>query len=141
MRHFPVAEIRSVDLGVADLESAERFYTTAWGLETTHRMHGSVYLRASGRDHHVLALHTRQQCAVLSVTLRVCESEELARVADRVSAAGGRVRYGPAGSDGPEGGELLVIETPEHYVLRFVHGDTLHAIGGVRRAMRFGFLM
>ena len=57
MNRFPVADIRSVDLGTPDLVQSEQFYTTAWGLEVAAREGSSVYLRATGRDHHVLALH------------------------------------------------------------------------------------
>ena len=70
MSRFPVADIRSVDLGTPDLARSEQFYTTAWGLEVAARQGSSVYLRATGRDHHVLALHPHPTAEIFSVTFR-----------------------------------------------------------------------
>jgi catechol 2,3-dioxygenase len=41
----------------AGIDRAERFYTSVWGLEVVAREQDSVYLRATGSDHHVVALH------------------------------------------------------------------------------------
>lgn len=57
MTRFPVIALRSVDLGTPDLDRSERFYVSVWGLDVVARHNGAVYLRASGSDHHVLALH------------------------------------------------------------------------------------
>ncbi len=59
MTVFPIVDIRSVELGTPDLAASESFYTGIWGLQLQDRVDGVVYLRASGRDHHVLSL----QCA------------------------------------------------------------------------------
>ena len=42
MSRFPVADIRSVDLGTPDLAKSVQFYTTAWGLEVAARQGSSV---------------------------------------------------------------------------------------------------
>ena len=57
MAEFPVIAIRSVDLGVPDVARAEAFYKDVWGLAVVARQRDAVFLRATGRDHHVLALH------------------------------------------------------------------------------------
>jgi catechol 2,3-dioxygenase-like lactoylglutathione lyase family enzyme len=133
MKYFPVCAIQSVDIGVPDVPAAERFYIAAWGLELAERRADVVYLRASGDDPYVLALHSRPQAAVLWVTFGVAASEELTRLTEAVVNAGGCVLRPPAPNDGPEGGTGVTVETPEGYVLRFVHGSLKRPDGSLRR--------
>ena len=51
-----VTDIRGVDLTVKDLPASVTFYSKLWGLEEVSRTASTVYLRATGREHHVLAL-------------------------------------------------------------------------------------
>ena len=57
MPAFPVSGLRSIDLVVPDLDRAVRFYAETWGLDLAAREGGSAWLRATGDDPHVLALH------------------------------------------------------------------------------------
>ena len=52
-----VSALRSVALTVPDLTQAEQFYTQVWHLDVVARADKAIYLRATGADHHVLALH------------------------------------------------------------------------------------
>ena len=87
MSEFPVIAIRSVDIGVPDIARAEAFYTETWGLAVAAREGRAVYLRATGRDHHVLALHPHPCSEILSVSFRVATEETLARIAAAVTSA------------------------------------------------------
>ena len=49
--------LRSIALHVPDLAKAEDFYTRTWRLEVAHRGDDALYLRGSGSDAYVLALH------------------------------------------------------------------------------------
>ena len=71
MTRFPVTSLRSVDLGTPAIDRAERFYTSVWGLEVVIRDQGSVYLRATGSDHHVVALHASARPELRAVTFRL----------------------------------------------------------------------
>ena len=133
MSKFPIVEIRSVDIAIPDLIVAEHFYTTVWGLEVAARRDNKVYLRATGRDPHVLVLHPGPAAAVLSVTFRTSSLDDLPRLTAAVSAAGGSVVRGIAPVEEPGGGKAVTVETPEGYVLRFLHGDTVNAAGGSRK--------
>ena len=133
MKYFPVCEIQSGALAVPDLSAAEAFYTEAWGLELAQRRGDIVYLRASGNDPYVLALHPGGQPAILWVNFGVIVVEELSRVAEAVVNAGGSVLRQPALNDGPEGGTAVTVKTPEGYVLRFVHGSLKRQDGSIRR--------
>jgi catechol-2,3-dioxygenase len=133
MSEFPIAEICSVDIAIPDLILAERFYTTAWGLEVAARQDDKVYLRATGRDPHVLVLHPGPASAVLSVTFRTSSLNDLPRLTAAISVAGGTVVRAIAPVLEPGGGTAVTVETPEGYVLRFLHGDTVDAAGGPRK--------
>ena len=52
--------LRSVDIGLADVPAAEKFFTEVWKLSVAARVGEVVYLRGTGSDHHLLALHPRQ---------------------------------------------------------------------------------
>ncbi len=134
MSRFPIAEIRSVELGTPDLAKSEAFYTKVWALAVQDRTEGTVYLRATGRDHHVLALRTHPRSEVLSVTFRTAAADQLQQLADSVQAAGGTLVQPVAANGGPEGGTVVTLRTPEGYVLRFIHGDKLLPAGGPQRA-------
>ncbi len=137
MSEFPIVEIRSVDIAVPDLILAERFYTTVWGLEVAAREDDKVYLRATGRDPHVLVLHPSAAADLLSVTFRTSSLEDLPRLTAAVSAAGGSLVREIAPVEEPGGGTAVTVETPEGYVLRFIHGDAVHAAGECRRDFPF----
>jgi catechol 2,3-dioxygenase len=123
---FPVTAIRSVDLGVPDIAGAEAFYTGTWGLEVVARQGRAVYLRATGPDHHVLALHPHACAEILSVSFRVGAEETLERIASTVASADGRVMDAAAPNRDPDGGVVLKVESPEGYILRFHYGDARH---------------
>lgn len=132
MNHFPVAEIRSVHLGTPDLATSEAFYTNVWGLKVQDRSNDIVFLRASGRDHHVLALSAHTASVVLSVTFRVASLDELERLSKSAQEAGGTLLRPAGPNTAPDGGTVLKLRTPEGYILRLIHGDKLHDDGEVR---------
>jgi catechol 2,3-dioxygenase len=131
---FPVIAIRSVDLGVPDIAGAEAFYTRTWGLEVAARQDGAVYLRATGPDHHVLALHSHPRAEILSVSFRVGVEETLERIASAVALTRGRVIDAVAPNGDPDGGIVLKVGSPEGYILRFHHGDAIHDTADPRRS-------
>jgi catechol 2,3-dioxygenase-like lactoylglutathione lyase family enzyme len=127
MRELPVIAIRSVDFGVPDLRSAEAFYRDVWGLSVATRTDESLYLRATGSDHHVLALRPHAEPEILSVSFRVRHQDVLDEIAERVTAAHGSIVASAQLSSEPDGGLVLTVATPEGYVLRFHADDQLHA--------------
>ena len=61
--------VRGIDLAVRDLAASVDFYQKAWGLEEASREGSTVYLRATGPEHHVLALHEAPKTAFLGSRL------------------------------------------------------------------------
>jgi len=120
MTAFLVTGIRSVDLVVPDVAAAMAFYTDVWGLEPA----GQNLLHATGDDHHVLALHHGPRAAIRSVTFRVADRPALDMIANRATAAGGKIISQAGPMPCPAGGTGLVIQDPQGRTLRFVTGDT-----------------
>lgn len=123
-----VAALRSVALTVPDLQAAEQFYTQTWNLSVAAHTSDALYLRGTGADHHLLALHLAPGPArIRNVTLRARSRAALDDVAQSVAAAGGRVLEAIAPVQEPGGGIAVTVVDPDGRVFRLVHGDTLHA--------------
>ncbi len=125
-----IAGLRSVALTVPDLAAAERFYTEVWRLAVADRAEGVVYLRGSGSDHHLLALHAAPGTPrLLKVTLRARSREALAAIADAVPAAGGVLERAAAPAADPAGGERLALHDADGRRFEVVWGDARRTAG------------
>ena len=121
-----VASLRSVEIGLSDIAAAEKFYTDTWGLCVAARQGGSVYLRGTGSDHHLLSLHASHLPELKMVTLRATSAQALDQIAHKVALNGGVVLVPKAPIDEPGGGEGVVVRDPQGRILRFVWGDEQH---------------
>jgi catechol-2,3-dioxygenase len=120
--------VRSVALEVPDLQRAEQFYTEVWKLQVAARTDTALYLRGSGSDHHLLALHAGgEPPRIRHVTLRAHGIGALQAVAQAAPRAGGRI-LSPIGrlADDPAGGVGLTLRDPHGRVFEVVHGDARH---------------
>lgn len=116
--------LRSVALTVPDLAAAEDFYTRVWRLEVVSRAPQALYLRGSGSDHHVLALHAAQGLpSILTVTLRARSEAALHAVGQAAAAAGGVVERPAGPADDPAGGVCLRLRDRDGRCIEVVHGD------------------
>jgi catechol-2,3-dioxygenase len=122
----PAGQLRSIAIGVTDLEAAEQFYTGTWRLQTVARTADAVYLRGAGGFHHILSLHRSGQPDVRNVTFSVDSAADLDIIAGRVVASEGKLISGPQALDEPGGGTAVVVADPQGRILRFVHGDARH---------------
>ena len=127
MARFPVTALRSVDLGTPDLDRSVKFYCDVWGLTLVTRAAGMVYLRATGSNHHVVALYPSERPELGAVTFRVATARDMESIAAKAVAEGARLVRGPAPNDAPDGGMMMALRAPEGGLLRFVHGDVSHA--------------
>lgn len=122
-----ISGLRSVALDVPDLARAETFYTDIWRLRVAARTADALYLRGTGADHHLLALHAADRLAIRHVTLRARSEAALAEVGRAAVDAGGRVQQAPAPIAEPGGGLGLTVRDPHGRLFQVVHGDTQHA--------------
>lgn len=124
MRSPWISGLRSVALTVPDLAAAEAFYTGTWRLDVAARAPGRLYLRGSGSDHHLLALHQHAQPPqLLHVTLRARSRAALDAVAEAAQRAGGQIERAPGPADDPAGGVAMRIRDSDGRRLEIVHGD------------------
>ena len=107
-----IAGLRSVALNVPDLAAAEAFYTNIWHLDVAVRSADALYLRGSGADHHLLALHAGATTAIRHVTLRARSGEALRASPQPRLRAGGRVLPDRRALDEPAGGTGLLVRDP-----------------------------
>ncbi len=123
-----IAALRSVALNVPDLALAESFYTRTWHLDVAGRADGVLYLRGTGADAYLLALHAGgPQVQLREVTLRARTAEALAAIAAAALQAGGRVLGTVAPLQAPGGGQALTLCDADGRRFQIVHGDALNA--------------
>lgn len=123
-----VSALRSVALNVPDLKLAQTFFTDIWHLDVVSQSDEAIYFRATGADHHVLALHQAPGAArIRQVTLRARDRGALEAVASAAVKAGGRVLQTVAAIHEPGGGEGVTVADPDGRIFQLVYGDTLHA--------------
>lgn len=121
---FPIVDLANVHLQVPDLDAATRFYTEVWGLIEAAKKDGVVYLRGSGQDPYLVALHSGAHAVVISVGLRADPNIDLAALRDRIAAAGAQVEpIGPVNTHG--GGLGFDYRDRGNRLFRIVQGDTL----------------
>ena len=123
MTYFPIEALRSVDVIVPDLGAAEAFYTGVWGLRVAARERGTVWLRASGTDPHVLALHAGSSPAIRSMTFRAEPGADLERLRDALAAAGAEIGVSAHSFDEHGAGIGLTARDALGRILRVVQDD------------------
>lgn len=122
-----VSSLRSVEIGLPDVAAAEAFFTATWGLSVAARQGDAVYLRGTGADHHLLALHPADQPELRMVTLRAPSTRELDKLLLAVRANGGTVLSPRGPVTEPGGGEAVIVRDPQGRIIRIVTGDQRHA--------------
>ena len=122
-----IAALRSVALNLPDLARAEAFYTQTWHLDVAARREGALYLRGTGSDAYLLALHAGPEVQIRAVTLRARSEAALHDIAAAAARAGGRVVAPIAPLDDPAGGIGLTVRDPDGRLFQIVHGDAQRA--------------
>jgi catechol 2,3-dioxygenase len=124
-----IAGLRSVALYVPDLAKAEDFYTRTWHLDVAHRGDNVLYLRGSGSDAYLLALHQGGDVPqIRQITLRARNRAALDAVRDAVVRAGGKVLADAHElTRDPAGGTGIKFQDPHGRTFQVVHGDAQRA--------------
>jgi catechol 2,3-dioxygenase len=123
-----IQSLRSVALNVPDLQRAETFYTQVWHLAVADRCDNAIYLRGTGPDHHILALHRGGDTAeIRQVTLRAHDEAALQAIATAAIAAGGTIAVPLATVAEPGGGMGLTVRDPDGRLIQVVANDARHA--------------
>lgn len=124
-----VCALIGAELGVIDLDRAEKFYNDLWGLETVATGDGVCYLRATGAAHHVLVLHQRTGRELVCINFEAAGKDAVDALGAQVKDAGLTLAADPAELSQPGGGYGFLFQDAEGRFMRIAsdiatHGDT-----------------
>ncbi len=125
MARFAISGLRSVDVTVADLRAATVFYTEVWGLTIADAARDRVFLRGTGSDPHILALHQGDASTIRSMTFRVAPGGDVARLCAAMVANGATLLQPMREAEDHGGGGIAEVRDPQGRVIRLVQDDRL----------------
>ncbi len=131
MNEVRVNGLRGVELAVFDLKKSSDFYRSVWGLEEAAAEGDAAYLRGTGREHHILALHQRPRAGLAAMNFSARDKRVVDALHAKVAGLGVKVLSKPAALSGVAGGGYgFSMETPEGQVLTVSadveqHADTV----------------
>jgi catechol 2,3-dioxygenase-like lactoylglutathione lyase family enzyme len=130
MPNARVTGVRSIELGVRDLDESLKFYTEIWGLERAGGEGDTVHLRATGGEHHVLTLRERGKADLLALHFAAADGAAVTQLCAQAKGFGAPVEGEPAALPASAGGGFgFRLKTPEGLPLSISsdvarHGDT-----------------
>jgi len=106
--------LRSIELGVHDLQKSAEFYRRVWALEDVSGEGDTLHLRGTSRDHHVLTLRERPRAGLLGVHFSAPDRATVDGLYGKAKAMGMKLA-GPAGDleKSAGGGYGFRVSTPE----------------------------
>jgi catechol 2,3-dioxygenase-like lactoylglutathione lyase family enzyme len=132
MAKATVDGVRSVALGVPDLDASAKFYAETWHLDRVAATDNAVYFRGTGAYHHILSLHRRPRPELLSLDLTAPDRASVEAIHKGLGGGGAREIGAPATITEPGGGYGFAFRDPEGRAIRVIAGDTRH--GAVKPA-------
>jgi catechol-2,3-dioxygenase len=121
-----VLGVRSLQIGVVDLDAATAFFSGVWGLAIVQRLPNATYLRGTGPDHHILGLHKRSRAEVLRVDLRCASSDNVHALYSRISQNSSAEAEQPSATREPGGVYGFSFRDPEGRLLSVIADDERH---------------
>jgi len=114
MNNARITGLRSVELGVPDLDKAAAFYRNVWGLEDVVSTGDTLHLRGTGAEHHVLTLRHRPKASFLGVHFAAADHTAVDRLHAQAKAHGASVTGEPAALPRHDGGGYgFAMRSPE----------------------------
>lgn len=120
--------LRGISLNVLDLAASADFYSRIWGLEKVSETPGSMYFRATGAEHHSLAIHEAPRASLESVSFSAPDRATVEALHAKALAMGVEVVAAPAELPGVAGGGYgFALRSPEGHVLRISADVAAHS--------------
>jgi len=117
-----VTAVRSVELAVRDLDESARFYQETWLLDEVARTGSAVYLRGTGPEHHVLAIHAGRPFGLVRINLAAPDNAAVDALHDSAGATALAIVHAPRELDEPGGGYGFAFNDGEGREFRIVAG-------------------
>ena len=108
-----VTGLRSIEYNVPDAARTSRFYEECWGLSKVAEKNGAHYLRATGDEHHIVALHQGSQACVKRINFAAQNSSAVDALNAKLRGLGAKVDDAPAPIQGPGGGYGFSFSDPD----------------------------
>ncbi len=128
MANPQVTAVRGIELNVRDLAASVAFYTNIWGLSEISRDGGSVYMRATGDEHHSLGLHQAASSDLRSFNLAAPDKASVDALHAAALGFGTKVLDAPHQLDAASGGGYgFSLTTPDGVSLTISSDVARHA--------------
>ena len=122
-----VSGVRSIELGVRDLQQSADFYTKVWALEEVGSDADSIHLRATGGEHHVLTIRERPKSSLLAVNFAAQDRASVDQLCAKAKSYGIKVLSEPAPLPGAAGGGYgFRFESPEGFTMTISSDSAQH---------------
>jgi catechol-2,3-dioxygenase len=109
-----VTHLRRVAVTTPDPAGLATFYETVWGLQRVATQSGVTYLRGTGDEHHILAIHPGEQATMFRYTLGLGSALEVDAAADELARNPSvQLVRPPAPLADPGGGYGFVVADPD----------------------------
>ena len=137
-----ITHLRSIQISSPDLPGLVRFYEQTWGLQrVAEDASGTVYLRASGPEHHVIALTPGAGRSLQLISLGAQSPADVDRLAARLREHGTAIVAGPGPRDEPGGGYAVRFADPEGRLIEVSAGVLEHEPTGTDGPERLSHLV
>jgi catechol 2,3-dioxygenase len=128
MTNSRINGVRSIELGVHDLQKSAEFYRKVWALEDVAAEGDTIHMRGTGRDHHVLTLRERPRAALLGVHFSAPDRAAVDALHAKAKAIGANVGDAPGSLAASAGGGYgFQVATPEGHPLSISSDVKQHA--------------
>ena len=114
--------LRSIELGVHDLQKSAEFYRRVWALEDVAAEGDAIHLRGTGREHHVVTLRERPRAALLGCISRRPTAPRSMRCMPRPRRWAPRSVRRRAARSSAGGGYGFRVSTPEGHPISISSG-------------------
>jgi catechol 2,3-dioxygenase-like lactoylglutathione lyase family enzyme len=127
MTNGKVTGVRSIELGVRDLQQSANFYIKVWALDEVAADGDGIHLRATGGEHHVLTIRERPKPTLLGVNFAAPDRTTVDQLCAKAKSYGVKVLGDPAPLSGSAGGGYgFRFETPERLLMSISSDGTQH---------------
>ena len=123
-----VTGLRGLELAVFDLKESAEFYKKAWALEEVARTGNTLYMRAAGKEHHILTLHEAPRAGLVAVNFAAPDRYAVDALHARAKAAACEVISAPHELEKIAGGGYgFEVKSPEGQLLRIANDVAQHS--------------